>query len=86
MERASELSGTAAIMCWTFVLGPLGAFFLGCVAYAMVTGNFFLGVICCLAVMSPVFLTMVWGIVALMARVKRRKRLEQTSLRYLPAA
>jgi hypothetical protein len=86
MERASALIGTATMICWTLVLGPIGAFLLASLAYAMVTGNFTLGLVCALAVLSPLFLSIVWGPVALLARAKRRERELEPSLRFLPVA
>jgi hypothetical protein len=85
MERASALIGTATMICWTFVLGPIGAILLGGIAYAMVTDNFPLGFICSLAVLSPLLLSIVWGPVVLMTRGKKREREQDPRLHYLPA-
>ena len=85
MERACVLIGTVFMMCWVFALGPVGAFLLAGVAYAMSTDNLALGLICALGMLSPVFLSIVWGGLMLTARLTRSEGQEEARLRYLRA-
>lgn len=84
MERASGLIGTATMICWVVVLGPLGAVLLASAAYAMVNGNMVLCVIFSVAMLSPVFLNVAWGFVAGISGTRGKVREQQAGAPYFP--
>jgi hypothetical protein len=70
-ERWAAGMGTANIMAWFLFLGPVGLAMLYGVAYAMVTQNLALGVVCGLLVFTPLVMGVVWGSVQLYAHLRK---------------
>jgi hypothetical protein len=52
--------GTAMVMAWFLVLGPIGFLLLVVMAYAMVVQNLALGVVCGLPLAFPFVVTALW--------------------------
>ncbi len=52
--------GSAMVMAWFLVLGPIGFLLLVAMAYAMMVQNLALGMVCGLALASPFVLTALW--------------------------
>ncbi len=72
LRRMTETTGTIMIIIWTFVLGPVGFLLLLGTAYAMISGNLALGIVCGLLMFSPLLVTAVWApLVALTLLVER---------------
>ncbi|MBI5571767.1 MAG: hypothetical protein HY914_17625 [Desulfomonile tiedjei] len=67
----SEAAGSAAMICWLLIVGPVGALIMLVVAYAMVLGNTVWIAACVLLLLSPLALTLAWGILAWPALLKR---------------
>jgi len=67
----SEAAGSAAMICWLLVLGPVGALLMLVMAYAMVLGNTVWIAACVLLLLSPLALTLAWGILAWPALLRR---------------
>ena len=76
----SEALGAAVLICWTLILGPIGAILLLALADAMVSGNSVLIVACALPLLSPLALVLVWGILAwtVMPRRDETEKVELT--------
>ena len=60
----SEAAGSAAMICWLVILGPVGALLLLATAYAMIVGNSAWVAACVLLMLFPLALTLTWGILA----------------------
>jgi hypothetical protein len=61
LKGIAEELGSAMMIGWTMLLGPLGAIPLLTLAYSIFTQNLALGVICGLLVFAPLMLTVAWG-------------------------
>jgi hypothetical protein len=59
-SSAAENVGTLMLLCGILALGLGGFLLLSLIAYAMVTGNLALGVVCGLLLSSPYILGVAW--------------------------
>ncbi len=73
LEGQRAGTGTAMMISWFLFLGPLGFGLLCGVAYAMVTQNLALGIVCGLLCFAPLMLTVVWGGVHLFGLLRERR-------------
>jgi len=64
--------GATMFLAWTVIVGPVGFLLLLGEAYAMVTSNMALGVVCGLLALSPLFLTIAWAVTAGVAFLAER--------------
>jgi hypothetical protein len=60
LNTVAAATGSAMVMAWFLILGPLGLLLMLGVAYAMVVQNLALGVVCGLPLASPFVLTAIW--------------------------
>jgi hypothetical protein len=67
----TEAAGTAAMICWFLILGPVGALLMLAMAYATVLGNSAWIAACALLLLSPLALTLSWAILAWPALLRR---------------
>lgn len=68
LKRTAEELGSAMILAWTLLLGPLGAIALLAIAYAIFIQNLALGIVSGVLVFAPLMLTVAWGPFLLAAR------------------
>lgn len=61
LRLIAEELGSAMMIAWTMLLGPLGAIALLTIAYAIFTQNLALGIVCGLLVFAPLVLTVTWA-------------------------
>jgi hypothetical protein len=71
-ERTAETLGLLTFLVWLLIVGPAGFLLLLGLAYAMVTSNLALGVVCGLIALSPLFLTIVWACAIVAALLAER--------------
>jgi len=67
----TEAAGAAAMICWIVILGPVGALLMLAMAYAAVIGNSPWIAACALLLLSPLALTVSWGILSWPALLRR---------------
>jgi len=60
-KRMAEELGSAMMIGWTMLLGPLGAVALLVMAYSMFAQNLALGIVAGLIVFAPLMLTVTWA-------------------------
>jgi hypothetical protein len=64
LERATKNLGTAVWMSCFVVIGFGGLMLLSAIAYALVTVNYTLAVVCTLLLFAPLLMTIIWAILA----------------------
>jgi hypothetical protein len=64
LDRGTMFLGSAAIIGWTAGLGVFGALFMLAVWYAMVAESHIPAIICAAFLLSPLALTLVWGVLS----------------------
>lgn len=74
LDRGTIFLGTAAVIGWTAGLGAFGFLFMLAVWYAMVADSHVPAIICAVFLLSPLALTLVWGVLAWGAVIAEKLR------------
>lgn len=61
LASIAETTGAVMMIAWTLIIGPLGLVLLLGVAYAVISQNLALGVVCGLLMFCPLALTVLWA-------------------------
>jgi len=87
LERFWENAGTLMFLGWSLILGLVGFLLLCALAYAMVTENLALGVVCGMVLFAPPALAVIWTLTAgaslLLERSARKAKEPEKALSYV---
>lgn len=61
LDKASMILGKAMMLSWTFTIGIAGLAILLTAAYAAVSQSHLLAILCVLLLLTPLFITVLWG-------------------------
>lgn len=70
-DRGSMILGTAAMLAWTFGIGVAGFVLLLAAAYGLLTQAYTLTIICLAVLLTPLMMTLVWGVMKLVEALKK---------------
>jgi hypothetical protein len=78
-KEAARETGAIMWIAWVVILGPLGALLLGILAYSMLANYLVLGAFCIALALSPILLTVTWGLLML-RQILRQSRERKVAL------
>jgi hypothetical protein len=73
LDKAAAVLGTAMMIAWTFVIGFVGLVLFAAIAYALLFRNYFLVGACSFVIFAPLIMTILWGILRLIAFARERR-------------